>query len=127
MSVKHVLVPHTRYEALLSVEEKYFSQQQQQQQLQSPDSELKGTEEQLESLDPELKGTEEKLRQSSDPILEREDQQRLVKEDDDSEGDLKGLGADSSKTNLEEEELSLVRPPGIPARRGLLKKWLVWH
>ena len=125
MSIKHVLVPQTRYQALLSIEEKYFSQtkQQQQQRLESADSELK-EDQQRGSSDSELKGQEE------ENIEDQQQKQDSVKEESEVADDLIGEGA--TKTNLEEEELPLLRPPGIPARTGTgttrtLKKWLVWH
>ena len=93
MSVKHVLVPQTRYEALLSTEEKYFAR----------------------TTKPEFKGKE---------VLK--DKNLLQEEEEDVSRYLKGEG--TPKANINEEELPMIRPPGIPAaRRGNLKKWLVWH
>lgn len=117
MSVKHLLVPQDRYEALLSIEEKYFSQQQQHREGRAEEGD-RGTED----------VSEESTEQPGSIREQEESEVGTAVKPEAEERDLQiGEGPASSKSNLGEEELSLLRPPGIPVRRAPLKKWLVWR
>ena len=105
MSVKHVLIPQVRYQALLNVEEKYLSASKQSEEPASiPDT-----------------APSESSNVSSENVDNRERE-----EEPHQNGLQDGEGEGEVRANVKERELTSLRPPGIPAGPGLKKKWMTW-
>ena len=141
MSVKHFLVPQDRYQALLDVEEKYLSLQQQQHRAAEDgggggDKETEGEtgvnqgRGQRSELSPEQPAAAcTNLQKQSSAAVQCSPVSSPLQQKGEGAGAGGGGGGGWGKpSNLREGELSLLRPPGIPAsRRAPLKKWLVWR
>ena len=114
MSVKHVLVPQVRYQALLSAEEKYLCVRKQQSEV-------------LESEEPASIPITTPLENPdvSPDISDKEEEPRRLVQGDLEDRMLSGEG--EVRSNVKERELTSLRPPGIPSgSRGPLKKWMTW-
>ena len=110
MSVKHVLIPQVRYQALLNAEEKYLSASKQEPRPSEEPAPIPDT------------APPENSNVSSENVENREreeEPQQNVLQDGGGEGEV--------RANVKERELTSLRPPGIPAGPGApLKKWMTW-
>ena len=112
MSVKHVLIPQVRYQALLNAEEKYLSARKQEPRV-PPTEDPASIHDTVPSENSDVSLENVEIRE------QEEEPHRNVPQDGEGEGEV--------RANVKERELTSLRPPGIPAGPGApLKKWMTW-
>ena len=138
MSVRHVLVPQARYDSLISIEQRYLISQTKtsEEKFKSSNLEKDSCLQQQKEEVVEEEGEEEqkqKFLSSSSSLSKEWELESVFSTPEDSKTtdqsapcdmELEGQGPVG---NIQEEQFLLLHPPGIPAGRRTIKKWLVWH